>query len=84
MSYKKEYLIGYNRIKILLIKNDNYSILDFFVNDLLTFSISYSNFEKLVLDAERLEKMFVEYLNRPIEKSVLQDKINSLGYIKTK
>lgn len=85
MSYKKEYLVGETRIKILLIPNDNYSCLDFFVNDLLTVSVSYFNLKKLLDDVEHLEKMFLEYYKKENETSEsVMDKINLLGYFKTK
>jgi len=81
-SFKKEYFVGEDRIKILLIPNDNYSCLDFFINDKLSFSITYDNYEKLVNDIEAHERLFEVFLNgysNETRESLL-DKIKKLGY----
>jgi hypothetical protein len=82
--YKKEYIVGNDRIKILLIQNDAYSSLDLFVNDRLSVSVRYSDFEKLVVDIERMEDLFERFLSNTGNETheTLVDKIEKLGYTK--
>ena len=82
MSFKKEYIVGEDRIKILLIPNDNYSCLDFFINDKLSLSITYDDYEKLVNDIESHEKTFEIFLNEVTNETTesLLNKIKKLGY----
>ena len=61
---KKEYILGENRIKILLFKSDNLSSLDFFLNDRLTMSIRHSDYDELVNDLDNHKEKFEKFVNK--------------------